>query len=310
MGNGYLELYLQEAIRENRVVIVSEQERFMEDVMAHPLFKEMSMEPLSDKGLASVEYVVSDTAMPRYFLKKSGQTYIHFYRGEPLEPMLVRSLLHADYVVSDDALPQNLQEVLHGTVVSTADWKRGLLTLKHEIGLKKTILMYCGGFKNNGITTSAINLLHNLDYNRYRVIVIDSEGLQEDCKRNFEKLDPRVLRVTVVGDMLALPEEKIAEERLFTKAHELFVEFGPQHFLEEGVERLYQRELARILGQTEVDIAIDFDGYFKYWTLLMATCGAQQKLIYQHNEMMQEYSKKIGCGLQTSCGFECDFLTV
>ncbi|MBA3927011.1 glycosyltransferase [Listeria rustica] len=294
MGERYLNYYSQEAIRKNSVVIVSEHEAFIEDIMGHPIFLGISLESMSDKALASAAYVVSDGEMPSYFIKKDGQTYIHFYRGEPLEPLLMRSLLHADYIVTDGALPLYLQEVMSGMVITSQQWVAGSLSVKQDSDAKKTILMYCGGFKNNGITTSAINLLHNLDYERYRVIVMDTEALQDDCKRNFKKLDPCVLRVTVVGGMLRTEEESKAEERLFTASHELYVEFGPEDFLEEQVKRLYQRELRRILGETKIDIAIDFDGYFKYWTLLLATSGANQKLIYQHNEMMQEYRKKLG----------------
>ncbi|SQC57083.1 glycosyltransferase [Paenilisteria newyorkensis] len=294
MGERYLKYYLQEPIRKNSVVIVSDHEGFIEGIMEHPIFAGMSLESLSDKTLASAAYVVSDGAMPSYFIKKDGQTYSHFYRGKPLEPLLVRSLLHADYIVTDGELPANLQGVIPGTVITSQQWETGSLPAKRENDSKKTILMYCGGFKNNGITTSAINLLHNLDYERYRVIVMDTEALHDDCKRNFEKLDPRVLRVTVVGGMLRTAAESKAEERLFTASHELYVEFGPEGFLEDEVKRLYQRELRRILGKTKIDIAIDFDGYFKYWTLLLATSGANRKLIYQHNEMMQEYRKKLG----------------
>lgn len=294
MGERYLKYYSQEPIRKNSVVIVSDQEAFTEGVMGHPIFAETSLESMGDNALARAAYVVSDGAMPSYFIKKDGQTYIHFYRGEPLEPLLVRSLLHADYIVTDGELPLHLQAVMQGMTITSQQWEAGSLPAKRENDSKKTILMYCGGFKNNGITTSAINLLHNLDYERYRVIVMDTEALHDDCKRNFEKLDPRVLRVTVVGGMLRTAEESKAEEQLFTASHELYVEFGPEGFLEDEVKRLYQRELRRILGQTKIDIAIDFDGYFKYWTLLLATSEANRKLIYQHNEMMQEYRKKLG----------------
>ncbi|MBC6316130.1 glycosyltransferase [Listeria grandensis] len=294
MGERYLKYYSQEPIRKNSVVIVSDREVFIESIMGHPAFADTSLEPVSDKALASAAYVVSERAMPNYFIKKDEQTYIHFYQGEVLEPLLVRSLLHADYIVTDEMLPLDLREVMSGAVISTKEWAGNLLSPKQANNAKKTILMYCGGFKNNGITTSAINLLHNLDYERYRVIVIDTERLHDDCKRNFEKLDPRVLRLTVVGGMLRTADESNAEERLFTASHELYVEFGPDGFLEDEVKQLYERELRRILGQTKIDIAIDFDGYFKYWTLLLATSGAERKLIYQHNEMMQEYRKKLG----------------
>lgn len=55
---------------------------------------------------------------------------------------------------------------------------------------KKKILFYCGGFYNNGITISAINLMNNLDYSKYEIVVIESSELH-DGKENNIKTTPK-----------------------------------------------------------------------------------------------------------------------
>ena len=49
--------------------------------------------------------------------------------------------------------------------------------------------MYCGGFLNNGITTSAINLLNNIDYNLYNVVVVDKGAYDSESEFNISKLN-------------------------------------------------------------------------------------------------------------------------
>ncbi|PGC46557.1 spore coat protein CotS, partial [Bacillus wiedmannii] len=58
-------------------------------------------------------------------------------------------------------------------------------------------------------------------------------------------------------------------------------------------KQLYKREISRLFGNAEFDIAIDFSGYVPFWTLLFAFGDFKKRSIYQHNDMWAEYSKKI-----------------
>lgn len=159
---------------------------------------------------------------------------------------------------------------------------------------KTNILFYCGGFLNNGVTTSAINLMNNIDYDKYNVIVADKGTFNEEDMFNFSKLNPNVKKLYRVGAMNVLPIEVDKQEYLFKRGAEQFYEKGSKNYLDTEIVAMYKRENKRMLGNAKIDIAIDFSGYVKFWTLLLAESDARKKLIFQHNEMMEEYRKVVG----------------
>ena len=153
---------------------------------------------------------------------------------------------------------------------------------------KQTILMYCGGWLNNGITTSAINLLNHIDYKHYNVIVIDKGNYSRVTAKNFEKVNSHVIKLYRVGkknvDIVeSYRSSLINHYGLWRKKAQRIVP-----------KKVYHRELQRLLGSTKVDIAIDFSGYVPFWTLLFANGNFQKKIIYQHNDMQNEYNKIVG----------------
>lgn len=152
---------------------------------------------------------------------------------------------------------------------------------------KKNILIYCGGFLNNGVTTSAINLLDNIDYSKYNVVVIDKGNYNEECNFNISKLNSNVKVLYRVGNMIHLLIEKDREKVILNK--------GLKKPLneEEEILNLYNREGRRLLGDSKFDVVIDFSGYVPFWSLVFATSNIKRKVIYQHNEMLPEYDKKI-----------------
>lgn len=153
---------------------------------------------------------------------------------------------------------------------------------------RKNILMYCGGFLNNGITSSAINLSYNIDYSRFNLIVIDKGKYNEESEANIRRLDPRAKILYRVGGINTTLSEWYIHGYSVSKGNNSFVDrvFKPQ--------KIYQREIHRLLGiQTRVDVAIDFSGYVPFWTLLMGYGKFSYKSIYQHNDMLAETKKVI-----------------
>ena len=150
---------------------------------------------------------------------------------------------------------------------------------------KKNIIMYCGGFLNNGITASAVNLLNNIDYEKYNVAVIDKDVYDEESAFNFSKINNNVKKLYRVGSMNPLIEETDKQSFIFKDG--LKRDFKE----EELINNLYKRENRRLFGDTKFDIAIDFSGYVKFWTMVLASGNYNKKIIYQHNDMMAEYDK-------------------
>lgn len=158
----------------------------------------------------------------------------------------------------------------------------GSYTVKNN---KKNILMYCGGFLNNGITTSAINLLDNIDYDSYNVIVVDKRKYDSVCEFNISQLNSNVKIFYRSGNMLYLKDEMIKEADIFNNGLKKDITE------EKEVSTLYKRDFKRLFSDVKFDIALDFSGYNKFWTLMMSVSDIDRKVIYQHNEMIKEYKK-------------------
>ncbi|MGL5417379.1 MAG: CDP-glycerol glycerophosphotransferase family protein [Clostridium sp.] len=152
---------------------------------------------------------------------------------------------------------------------------------------KKNIIMYCGGFLNNGITTSAINLLNNIDYEKYNVMVVDKGNYNDESKENVENVNIKAKIIYRVGNMLPRLEEVDVQNKIFREGLKKNI------LNEQEMMDLYNREYKRLFGSIKFDIAIDFSGYVKFWTLLFACAEIEKKLIYQHNDMTEEYKKII-----------------
>lgn len=158
---------------------------------------------------------------------------------------------------------------------------------------KTNILFYCGGFLNNGVTTSALNLMNNINYEKYNVMIADKANFDEESAKNFNKLNENVKKYYRVGSMNVLLSEVDKQNYLFKYGAEQFYRKGPKNYLDDEVIKMYQREFKRMFGNSKIDIVIDFSGYVKFWTMLFATNTDSKKLIFQHNEMMEEYEKVV-----------------
>ncbi|MBC2287730.1 glycosyltransferase [Listeria farberi] len=303
----YLKSWFEEGIIKDNVVFITEKDSkcFEKILNSNPFLKEKKQHFIdtldSEENIAwlgKAEYIISSIELPTFFIKKKGQTYIQIINKPDWNPNFKRLLLHADYIVKKDALEnisENFTTIIQGQVLLFENCR--FFEEKEKTAVKKAkkvVVMYCGGFKNNGITSSALNLMRNLDKEKYQIVVIEKENLDYYEMLNFNKIPNHVIKVQIPGDINIAPNEEDAFVDFHAHPLEHLMKNGPTQFLPEEIKAIYKRELYRVLGDTPIDIAIDFDGYFKYWTLLLASSDSPQKIIYQHNEMIQEYSKKLG----------------
>ncbi|MDW4472958.1 glycosyltransferase [Staphylococcus saprophyticus] len=152
---------------------------------------------------------------------------------------------------------------------------------------KMNILMYCGGFLNNGITSSAINLSNQIDYNKYNLIIIDRSNLGEVEKYNMNRLNDNVNLIYRMGQSNTTFSE-------FRKNQFVTQRRGYRKYLgEKELKTFSRRELKRLLGDIKIDIAIDFSGYVPFWTSIFAFSDARTKIVYQHNDLKSETEKQI-----------------
>ncbi|MGK4064205.1 glycosyltransferase [Weissella paramesenteroides] len=154
---------------------------------------------------------------------------------------------------------------------------------------KKNIIIYAGGFQNNGVTTSSINLSFNIDYSKYNIIYIDKWKYDEDSEKNVLKLNDSSTLIFRTGATDYLMEERQPAGQL--QSVKGFDSLSKKNKV--YAQNVFKRELTRLLGCIDIDVAIDFSGYVVFWTSIMAFSNARVKLIYQHNDMFAELSKVV-----------------
>lgn len=152
---------------------------------------------------------------------------------------------------------------------------------------KTKILLYGGGFLNNGITASVTNLLKSIDYSAYDVTLIDYGNIKEEKINNMKAIHREVHIIHRVGTWNATVLEK----------------FRHKFFLQKGIykdwmrriipTKMYKRELERMIGLSKFDIGIDFSGYSPFWATLFAFGDFKRKSIFLHSDMIKEREKKI-----------------
>ncbi|MCT2535293.1 CDP-glycerol glycerophosphotransferase family protein [Aquibacillus koreensis] len=152
---------------------------------------------------------------------------------------------------------------------------------------KKKLLLYCGGFYNNGITISAINLTKYIDHDKYDVTVLDFGNKKGDQAVNISKMAPETRVIYRVGTWNMTRLDYFKHNLVNRKG--LYTNFAQKN----APKEMYNGELKRLIGQADYDIVVDFGGYNKFWSILFAFSDIKWKSVFLHNDMMEEYNKKI-----------------
>lgn len=147
---------------------------------------------------------------------------------------------------------------------------------------KANILIYCGSLMTNGITSSLINLLENLDTDRYN-LYLSFRRWDNFIKKNyediFEKIPDGIEMLPFSRNTVPTIREKINVNKYFKK--------GSEMELPDCLRKFYKRSFKRQYGNTRFDMVIDFDGYNHVESLIFACCGIENA-IWVHNDMVQE----------------------
>lgn len=107
---------------------------------------------------------------------------------------------------------------------------------KHK---KTKILMYPGGMINNGITSSAINLLDNIDYDQYDVTIFLGYTRNLEVLNNIKTVNPNVRIMFRYGPLLATTIEKYQDTFIKNRVYnpKLKKNFIQLNFMKESLER-------------------------------------------------------------------------
>ncbi len=152
---------------------------------------------------------------------------------------------------------------------------------------KESILIYPGGMKNNGITTSIVNLLDNIDYEKYDVTIFTNYNTNAEVIENLNSVNENVRIILRKGPLLANIMEYYRNLLIRNR--------GVKSLIEKKVypKKLYKREFRKIFGNSTFDYAIDFSGYAMFWSELILASNAVKKSIYMHSDMKMDMNRNI-----------------
>ena len=164
--------------------------------------------------------------------------------------------------------------------------QEGKDAISYESG-KKKIMMYAGGFYNNGITISAINLSNYIDYDKYELIFWDFSKINAEKAGNIMRVNPKAHFIYKFSNTIRDLSDTYNQNWIYRQGAN--TKFGSM--------KKYQKQIAyevrRILGNFEPDVVIDFGGYNKMFTAITAAAPFKRKVVYLHNDMLGEYNKVI-----------------
>lgn len=153
---------------------------------------------------------------------------------------------------------------------------------------KPTAMIYAGSLMPNGITTSLKNLLENTSNAISFHLLIEPNHIISDEGRleQYELVShhPMIGRVGATNYDI----EEFWLNLKYRVMHSL-----PYNMLSR-LEQLYKREWKRLLGESKIDYAINFDGYNRFWSMLYAFTPEEitKNIIYLHNDMIGEWREK------------------
>ncbi|MEP7090207.1 MAG: glycosyltransferase, partial [Nocardioidaceae bacterium] len=150
---------------------------------------------------------------------------------------------------------------------------------------RQTLLVYLGSMKSQGITTSALNLLRHLDYDRFDVTVFFPMSRLRDRVRNMRLVDPRaraVVRVPVFNGT----RRRVREET------DNLMKRGLPEQLDARHTAFWRDEWQRVFGHAQFDHLLDFSGYGCYTPFLYSVAETGQRSIWLHNDMYADMQRE------------------
>ncbi|MFN2563344.1 MAG: CDP-glycerol glycerophosphotransferase family protein [Jatrophihabitans sp.] len=147
---------------------------------------------------------------------------------------------------------------------------------------RTSILMHLGGMLGNGITSSALSLLDNIDHDRFDVSVTFAHTTSPARLRLIGLINSRVRLLPRLGGvngsklkvtpLLALKRRTERQHQAVTTRY----------------ADLLRDEWTRCFGEAQFDHVVDFSGYSPFWVKLLANRPSGSFSIWLHNDMLAE----------------------
>lgn len=154
------------------------------------------------------------------------------------------------------------------------------------ISYKKRLLIYPGGMRSNGITSSFLSLVQNINYDEYDVVCLLDNIKSKDQIKNVSDIPNNVSILFRFERSNFTAKEYYKDMRFHLKG----VQKGKE---DKYPNEIYQRDARRLLGKQRFDVAIDFSGYSLHWSKVILAAKADRRVCYLHSDMMLDKEREV-----------------
>ena len=150
---------------------------------------------------------------------------------------------------------------------------------------KPNVLIFAGGLKKNGITTALEGLLSQLDAKDANYIITFYASRVSGCEDFINRIGDDLYYLPIQGaQAMRFPE---------IAARSAYYSLGMSNAsIEKHLQSLYRRELERIYPTLSFKAVINFSGYERHIMHLFAEAKDAKRIIYVHNDVVQEHLTK------------------
>lgn len=291
------------------------------------------------KVLATAKYLICDGNPVYYFTKRTDQVFVNISFYSMVEAVDVcpetisnrqKGLLDSDYLLcqNEDAAKQLVKAYMLENFATAKlwipkafgkeemarlFWRKLLFTennlLMEEFAIpyngKKNVLIYMGGLGKNGLTTSGVNLLNQLDWvkNNYTVF----------CCKSVLRSNPETIRMIPKDVPFIFYQDYRCLTFLELLIYILWRGFGllPFEKVKSVVTRMGKRNAERMLSGCRIDTAVHFTGYNNDMIATMEQLPCK-RVIFVHSDMEKEirFRGNVNKGLLSHAYKEYDCVAV
>ncbi|MCW4466167.1 CDP-glycerol glycerophosphotransferase family protein [Glutamicibacter sp. MNS18] len=152
---------------------------------------------------------------------------------------------------------------------------------------RQRILIYAGGMIPNGITTSALNLLDNIDYAKYDVTVLCPFSSTAEQQHSYAQINPKARLMFRFGTFNGgYVSNSLRLNVLKNGSNNWAAALQNQ-------KALWESEWKRCFGDATFDHMIDFSGYTPFWGTLFLHGPAKSRSIWLHNDLAADAHRSI-----------------
>jgi CDP-glycerol glycerophosphotransferase len=152
---------------------------------------------------------------------------------------------------------------------------------------RTSILVYLGGMRPNGITTSVLNLLNSIDHNRFDVSAFFAQSKSPVAIAKQRAIEYSVRQFPRVGGMNGSKLTHLWRHLEFRRGR------INRHREQPAQNALWDDEWTRCFGDSRFDYVVDFSGYGPFWSVLLLHSPDAVRSIWLHNDLAEDAHREV-----------------